>query len=86
MSDGYQIPRLVGMIVPQGNRWTLDLQIAQGLGNNYKGDLQLEAVGLPRGVTAAREDDTLVPSIGAILSQRSVWVAAFGGFLLRVPP
>ena len=51
MSDGYQIPRLTGLIVPQGNRWTLDVQIAQGLGNNYKGDLELEAVGLPRGVT-----------------------------------
>jgi hypothetical protein len=51
MNDGYQVPRLVGMIVPQGNRWTMDLQLAPGLGNTYKGDLQLEAVGLPRGVT-----------------------------------
>jgi hypothetical protein len=48
--DGYQIPRLVGLIVPQGNRWTLDVQIAPGLGNTYKGDLELEAMGLPRGV------------------------------------
>ena len=51
MSDGYQIPRLTGMIVPQGNRWTLDVQLAPGLGNNYKGEIDLEAVGLPRGVT-----------------------------------
>jgi hypothetical protein len=49
--DGYQIPRLVGLIVPQGNRWTLDVQIAPGFGNNFKGDLELEAVGLPRGVS-----------------------------------
>ncbi len=49
VSDGYQIPRLTGLIVPQGNRWTLDVQMAQGLGNNYKGDLELEAVGLPQG-------------------------------------
>ncbi|MCU1238793.1 MAG: hypothetical protein JWP63_6760, partial [Candidatus Solibacter sp.] len=51
MSDGYQMPRLTGMIVPQGNRWTMDVQLAQGIGNNYKGEIELEAVGLPRGVT-----------------------------------
>ncbi len=49
--DGYQMPRLTGLAVPRGNRWTLDVQIAQGLGNTYKGDLELEAVGLPPGVT-----------------------------------
>ena len=51
MSDGYQMPRLTGLIVPQGNRWTLDVQLAQGIGNNYKGEIELEAVGLPKGVT-----------------------------------
>jgi Bacterial pre-peptidase C-terminal domain len=50
MQDGYQLPRLTGLIVPQGNRWTLDVQLAQGIGNTYKGDLELEAVGLPKGV------------------------------------
>jgi hypothetical protein len=49
--DAYQIPRLTGFIIPQGNRWTLDVQLAQGLGNNYKGEVELEAVGLPKGVT-----------------------------------
>jgi hypothetical protein len=49
--EGYQMPRLAGLIVPQGNRWTLDVQLAQGLGNNYKGEIELEAKGLPRGVT-----------------------------------
>jgi hypothetical protein len=49
--DGYQIPRLAGLIVPKGNRWTLDVQLAQGLGNNYKGEIELQAVGLPRGVS-----------------------------------
>jgi len=49
--DGYQLPRLNGLIVPRGNRWTLDVQVAQGLGNNYKGEIDLEARGLPRGVT-----------------------------------
>lgn len=51
MNDGYQIPRLVGLIVPQGNRWTIDVQLAQGLGNAFKGEIELEATGLPRGVT-----------------------------------
>ena len=49
--DAYQIPRVTGLIIPQGSQWTLTLQVAQGLGNNYKGDLEIEAVGLPRGVT-----------------------------------
>ena len=50
MNDGYQLPRLTGLIVPRGSRWTLDVQLAQGIGNSYKGDIELEAVGLPRGV------------------------------------
>jgi len=49
--DGYQRPRTAGLIVPRGNRWTLDMQVAQGFGNSYKGDLELEAVGLPKGVS-----------------------------------
>ena len=49
--DGYQMPRLNGFIVPQGGRWTLEMQLAQGMGNEYKGEIELEARGLPRGVT-----------------------------------
>lgn len=49
--DAYQLPRLTGLIVPQGNRWTLDVQLASGLGNRYKGAIRLEAEGLPQGVT-----------------------------------
>ncbi len=45
------MPRFTGFIVPQGGRWTLDVQLAQGLGNEYKGEIELEAKGLPRGVT-----------------------------------
>jgi hypothetical protein len=52
MNEGYQIPRLTGMIVPEGSRWTMEVQLlAQGIGNNYKGDMELEAKGLPKGVT-----------------------------------
>ena len=35
---------------------------------------------MPRGATAAREDSTLVPSIWAILRQRSAWFTAFALF------
>jgi MFS transporter, ACS family, D-galactonate transporter len=35
---------------------------------------------MPRGAAAAREDTKLVPSIAAILPQRSMWFAAFGQF------
>jgi hypothetical protein len=49
--DGYQLPRLTGLIIPRGNRWTVDVQIAPAPGNNYKGELELEATGLPKGVT-----------------------------------
>jgi hypothetical protein len=48
--DAYQIPRVTGMIIPQGSQWTLTLQVAQAPGNSYKGDLEIEAVGLPKGV------------------------------------
>ncbi|HLK67513.1 MAG TPA: PPC domain-containing protein [Bryobacteraceae bacterium] len=49
--DGYQMPRLTALVVPRENRWTVDVQLAQGLGNSYKGDLELEARGLPPGVS-----------------------------------
>jgi hypothetical protein len=49
--EGYQMPRLAGLIVPRGGRWTVDVQLAHANGNNYKGELQLEARGLPKGVT-----------------------------------
>jgi hypothetical protein len=49
--EGYQMPRLAGLIIPKGGRWTVDVQLSQGLGNTYKGELELEARGLPKGVT-----------------------------------
>ena len=49
-SEGAPLPRLLGVAVPRGSRWTVDVQIAPGLGSQYKGDLTLEAKGLPRGV------------------------------------
>ena len=53
MNDGFQTPRLLGVAVPRGSHWTVDVQIAPGLGSQFKGDLVLEAQGLPRGVEMA---------------------------------
>ncbi|HEY3739708.1 MAG TPA: PPC domain-containing protein [Bryobacteraceae bacterium] len=49
-TDGAPQPRVTGVAVPRGSRWTIDLQLAPGLGSEYKGDLIVEATGLPRGV------------------------------------
>ncbi len=48
--DAFETNRVTGFIVPQGNRWTLNLSLEEGQGNRYKGDLKLEAHGLPAGV------------------------------------
>ena len=48
--DGIYKPRLLGVAVPRGSNWTVDVQIALALGSQFKGDLTLEAKGLPRGV------------------------------------
>ncbi len=48
--DGFETNRVTGFIVPRGNRWTLNLLLGEGQGNRYRGDLVLEARGLPPGV------------------------------------
>jgi hypothetical protein len=48
--DNVECPRLTGMVVPQGDRWTVNLSIAEGQGNRYKGELEVVARGLPPGV------------------------------------
>ena len=50
MNDGVPMPRLLGVAIPRGSHWTIDLQLAPGLGSEYKGDMVVEASGLPRGV------------------------------------
>ena len=49
-NDNFETNRQTGFIVPRGNAWTLNLSLGEGLGNAYKGDLKLEAIGLPVGV------------------------------------
>ncbi len=48
--DSMQCPRLTTATVPRGNRWTVTLNLKEGLGNRYRGPLELFATGLPDGV------------------------------------
>lgn len=48
--DSMQCPRLTAPAVPVGNRWTMTFNLKEGLGNRYRGDLEIFAVGLPDGV------------------------------------
>lgn len=49
--DSVECPRITSIAVPQGNRWTVNVNLAEGLGNRYKGSLDLVASGLPQGVS-----------------------------------
>ncbi len=49
-NDSFEANRVTGFIVPQGNRWTINVMLGEGQGNRYKGDLELVATGLPDGV------------------------------------
>jgi hypothetical protein len=49
-NDAFEINRTMGFIVPQNNRWTINVLLGQGQGNQYRGDLKLVAQGLPDGI------------------------------------
>lgn len=49
-NEGAPVPRLPGIAVPRGGRRTIEIDLAPGYGSQYKGDLVLEASGLPKGV------------------------------------
>lgn len=48
---GYKRPREVAIVVPRGNRWTTTVPLGEGLASKFTGDVELEVVGLPQGVT-----------------------------------
>lgn len=50
IADNSECPRLTGLAIPQGNRWTVNLSFSEGQGNAYRGDLDVVAHGLPKGV------------------------------------
>lgn len=48
--DMVECPRLTSIAVPQGGRWTVNVNLADAPGSRYKGELELVAHGLPEGV------------------------------------
>jgi hypothetical protein len=48
--DNVECPRLTNFVIPQGNRWTVNVSLIEGQGNRYRGELELAAGGLPAGV------------------------------------
>jgi hypothetical protein len=48
--DWEECIRTSGLVVPQGNRWTVNVSLPQGQGSQYQGELELVAHGLPEGV------------------------------------
>jgi hypothetical protein len=52
-NDGAETGRYTGLAVPQGNRWTFNLNLPAGLGTTFKGDLEVFGMGLPSGVSLA---------------------------------
>ncbi len=50
VTDSVETPRLTSIAIPRGNRWTVTVSLAEGLGNRFKGELELVAEGLPKGV------------------------------------
>jgi hypothetical protein len=48
--DMVECPRLTSIAVPQGGRWTVNVNLSDAPGSRYKGELDLVARGLPEGV------------------------------------
>ncbi len=48
--DSVECPRLTGIAIPQGDRWTVNVNLSEGQGNRFKGEMELAATGLPNGV------------------------------------
>ena len=57
-NDRFEINRTAGFIIPKGNKWSVNIYIAEEQGNTYKGALRLIPVGLPKGVRMIAPDYT----------------------------
>ncbi len=66
--DWVECVRTSGLALPQGNRWTVNVNLPQGQGSAFRGELKLVASGLPEGVELV---STQVPA------GRSVWPVQF---------
>lgn len=63
--DSAECPRLTSIAIPQGNRWTVNVLLAEAQGSRFKGELDIIAKGLPQGVRMSaprvREGQKSVP-------------------------
>ena len=48
--DWMECVRTSGIAVPRGDRWTINVNLSQGQGSTFRGELELVAHGLPAGV------------------------------------
>jgi len=71
--DGVECPRLTGIAIPQGGRWNVNVNLSEGQGNRYKGDLEIAVSGLPEGVRM------IAPRIRAGAKQAQVQFIADAG-------
>jgi hypothetical protein len=46
----WEAPKWASLAIPQGDRWTVNVNLRQGQGSTFKGDLEIVAHGLPAGV------------------------------------
>lgn len=46
----WEAPKWASLAIPQGDRWTVNVNLPQGQGSTFKGDLEIVAHGLPAGV------------------------------------
>ena len=46
----WECARWASLAIPQGDRWTVDVNLPQGQGSTFQGDLEIVASGLPAGV------------------------------------
>lgn len=63
-NDRFEINRTAGFIVPRGNKWSVNVYVAEEIGNSYKGALRLVPVGLPKGITMIAPD--YVPGMNGV--------------------
>ncbi|MFT5466547.1 MAG: hypothetical protein ACI8UO_001647 [Verrucomicrobiales bacterium] len=63
--DSAECSKITAVAIPQNNRWTLNVRLAEGQGNPWKGDVRLVPHGLPDGIQMTapivRKGQTIVP-------------------------
>ena len=66
--DWEECIRTSGLVIPKGNRWTVNLSLPQGQGSSFRGEFDLIAHGLPQGVRLVS---------GRVPAGRTLWPIQF---------